>query len=197
MKRTLIFLFLLGWAAVAAFGEDRYVLRLKSGGKVITNRYWEEKGQIKCQKGDMVVGFKKESVLSIEKISSPGESSDDKASGDTAAAPASAPATEKTVAEPGTSADASASTSTTGDDPKALQAAYLGKRDVLQSKIDGALERFHQASAAGDKEGKQRILDEVNGLSKQVYDMEEELKTRNKGTLPAWWKPEKKSPPQN
>lgn len=199
MRKLLAFLFCLGLAAGLAFAETRYVLRLKNGGKVITDRYWEEKGQIKCQRGDIVVGFKKEAILSIEELKAADDGSvatdttTDKKPGADPSAPAGETSTKETTDSPPPSVPAEGTTQQEGI--KTIQAEYLAKRDELQSKIDGSLVRFHRHAAEGNVPAKQQALQEATDLSKEVYAMEDEIKKKNNGVIPDWWKVEKKKNP--
>lgn len=189
MKRILLLFLSLSLSCLYALAETRYEIKLKSGGKVIAGRYWEEKGIVKCQKGEMVVGFRKDAILSITEIKDTGKGEE------TSAAKTDTPDTGKqseSTEEKKEAAAASSSTPTTlpavGSVKDPVQKEILIRKSRIKSNIEFAIEKMRQARVRKDEEDYQKAVGEMNEFSRQYYALEREVTSKYDGKLPAWWK---------
>lgn len=65
---------------------------------------------------------------------------------------------------------------------------YKNKKDQLTSELNGLLEKQREDTRRGDNEAKEKTKEEIRKISTQIYKLTDEVKERNKGTLPeGWW----------
>ncbi len=65
--------------------------------------------------------------------------------------------------------------------------SYQQKNLALRTALEKALERYRMASGQQDKEAEEKAREEFRALSKQLFDLSDEVKAKNNGVLPAWW----------
>lgn len=140
--------------------DGAFRIRLKNGKEFVTDGYWEEAGQIKFNYAGGVVGVPKDSIGNIEKTNLPAKT---------------APETpdETRVKE--------------GAERTGIE-SYKAKRSELERKLEEASERHRIAIKNQDSEEKEKALQEMREISGQAMDLADELKRKNNGMLPDWWK---------
>lgn len=160
-----------------------YLIQLRNGSQFMIYQYWEEGNQIKFYFYGGVVGIQKDFVRKItesdvayreeidseERIAT--ESKIDRstiASSKTAKVPSKAEKEKR--------------------DEKIDFEYYREKKLALKAELDDALERIRDASRNKDPEAKKKATEDMREIAKQIYDLTDELKEKNKGVLPGdWW----------
>lgn len=176
---AIIFTFL-----IVSTASPDYVIKLKNGRTVETEKYWEEKDMVMFQWEDGVASFPKKNILSIVKV-------EEKFSGrfykekDIPPAIQKAPAeTEKSPEKEGVEKSAAVS-----EAPKKIDVGYYRKQKALyMGQYEQAYQRYLDASSRRDEEGKKKAWEEFNRYGGQVISLESELKQKNNGVVPQWWK---------
>jgi hypothetical protein len=78
------------------------------------------------------------------------------------------------------------------DSPREVSVEYYRKQKAYyMERFDRAYRRYLEASSRRDAEGKKKAWEEFNRFGGQVIALETELKKKNQGTVPSWWKEEK------
>lgn len=154
-----VFLFSLVFAGI---GDAAFRIELKDGKEFITDKYWEEGGQIKFNYYGGVVGVAKDSVGKIEKTTAPAR---------TGTAVTTAPDEIRT--KEGTA--------------QVDIESYREKKSELKRRFDEASEKYREALRRQDLAGKEKASEEMREFSRQAYDLADEVKEKNKGVLPDWW----------
>ncbi len=187
----------------SAFAD--YVIKLKNGRTVETASYWEEDGQVKFQWQGGTASFPKKNIASIlkvkEKIS--GSEGKEKAGSDRAvpgkkdpgkAAPENAAVAEKAEKKEETKEalrqekesipQAAGSQEIT---PKEIE-NYKKQKAYYSEQYEEAFQRYMEATSRKDVEGKKKAWEEFNRHGGKVISLEDELRKRNNGVVPPWWK---------
>ena len=186
-----------------------YIIHLKDGREFATDRYYEEGDQIKFKRYGGVIGIQKDLVREIEVIEEVEELPAEKEKAELAkdelnpsakkqgseekrpaSIPEEAPKKEAPEAKkpapqaPEKPAAAKSDTAKKGPDLAAYQRAYLD----LKSRYEQAKKIYWKARRAKDIEAKEKALEEVQSLDRQLKDLENQVKEKNNGALPEWWK---------
>ena len=66
---------------------------------------------------------------------------------------------------------------------------YTEKRLEIMNKIEEYLQQYQDSSSNRDKGGKREAQESMRRVSKGLFDLQDELKKKNKGVLPEWWQP--------
>jgi hypothetical protein len=165
-------------AAVEAKGlsgddHEGYVIHLKTGGRFLTPKYWEENQEIKFYIAGGVMGVENRSVSKIEKIEGGLRREAFVPPAPSARPPPEAPAKKEDAAAPPEKVD--------------IQ-AYKGRKDQMTVELDQISERLREATRRQDQAAKTRVLEEMRNKSAQIYDLTDEVTQKNKGKLPdGWW----------
>jgi len=169
-----------------------YLIKLKNGRTLETPRIWEERGEIKFQWPGGVVSLSKKDLLTITEVEN--KFSDQTPNGE------KQPASENLETPPG------APLATMNIVEKVFPAERLSSAETLQrvsmehyrkqkayyiEQFEQAYQRYLEASSRRDAEGKKKAWEEFNRFGGQVITLETELKKKNNGSLPSWWKEEK------
>ena len=174
MKRLLMLAFILMITLFSypllSFAD--YIIHLKSGRQFVTQRYWEEGGEIKFNFKIGVLGVPRSAVVSIEEFT------------------AKAPAPDETPNE------TEVKTKEEGDekpdkkiDKKRPLEEYYEKMKVLKTKLDESLKKLREATRNKDKAAKKMAREDMRKFSKEIYKLTDEVKQVNNGVLPEdWWK---------
>jgi len=64
---------------------------------------------------------------------------------------------------------------------------YRERKASLREKLEDALQRNRDATTRQDQDARESTRQEYLKFSKQIMDLGEELKKKNKGVLPDWW----------
>jgi len=163
-----------------------YLIQLKNGSEFLTPRYWEEGDQVKFHSHGGVVTVPKDSVREIkesdrvyrEEIAS---KKDPKKGKETDKESTSVP--PQTAKLPDKEADPEVK-----KENEKVDFEYYRKRKVmLKGEIDESVAKYLEASGNRDPEAKEKARREMTDISKQIFDLADELKEKNKGVLPDWW----------
>ncbi len=169
-----------------------YIIKLKNGRTVETARVWEEKGEIKFQWPGGVASLPKKDLLAITEVEKefPDRSNDriiqhqpEKPATPTEASPETAIIVEKV-------SPAERSPSAEGSQERSVE-HYRRQKAHYIKQFERAYQRYLEASSRRDAEGKKKAWEEFNRFGGQVITLETELKKKNHGTVPSWWKEEK------
>jgi len=184
MKKTLFFLFtftLLFSLNSAALAE--YVIKLKNGKSLQIPHYWVEKDEIKFYWESGIAGIPGESISSIAKVKKdPTEQqvlSVRKMDGELKEVPA----------EPMKMTAERIGKSRTEAAREEIDAEYYKKQKAFRmEKYEQAYQRYLEACSRRDEEAKRKTWEEFNKLGGQVFALENDLRNKNNGVLPSWWK---------
>jgi len=177
---TITLSFFLSSAAIAG-----YVITLKNGGSISTIIFWSEKEEIKFYWADGIVGILKEDILSIERIKeSPGERIE--------TIPYEKdplPISKEAITGPEEISGKRRKISEAEPEKDKIDVEHYKKQKVFYTeKYQEAYERYLDAASRQDEEAKIKAWEEFNHFGGQVITLQEELKKKNKGVLPEWWK---------
>ena len=166
-----------------------YIIKLKNGRTVETSRYWEEKDEIKFQWPGGVASLPKKDLLTIteveEKFPDPSPKRDPQPAPESPGAPPEA--SLATVNIVGKVSPAERSSSAEGFQEVSVE-HYRKQKAYYVEQFEKAYQRYLEASSRRDGEGKRKAWEEFNRFGGRVITLETELKKKNNGTLPSWWK---------
>ena len=168
-----------------AFGD--YVIKLKNGRTVETAKYWEEKNEVKFQWGGGVASLPRGNILNIiwvEEKSPERKVTQDPTPAEPKGTPAGAPPPAQKKVE--TPAPVQVSNEINVENYKKQKAYYT-------QQFEDAYQRYLDATSRRDAEAKKKAWDEFNKYGGEVVKMETELRKKNHGEVPSWWK-EKAAP---
>jgi hypothetical protein len=187
MKKTIygVAILIIFLMSPCAFAD--YVIKLKNGGKIETQKCWEEKGEIKFQWQGGVGSLSKANIAAIEKVK---EKFPDRTYKEYKEEKEPAPAVRE--APPGPKKE----TSKGGEGPLAKEEgfkesdieSYKKQKAQYTELYEQAYQRYLDATSRHDEEGKQKAWEEFNRFGGQVIALETELKQKNNGVVPQWWK---------
>jgi hypothetical protein len=164
-----------------------YVIKLKNGGKIETQKCWEEKSEIKFQWQGGVGSLPKGNVAGIEKVK---EKFPDRTYKEYKEEKEPAPALRDAPIEP------QKETNKEGERPSSLGEgfkesdieSYKKQKAQYMGLYEEAYQRYLDATSRHDEEGKQKAWEEFNRFGGRVITLETELKQKNNGVVPQWWK---------
>jgi hypothetical protein len=189
MNKLIVFIALIVFQAAGLSWGASYFLHLKNGNELRTSHYWEEGDEIKLYIYGGVAGIHKGFVSKvttsnvtdkedtthnedIEKSQTPSVTSGQKS--------------KETVQN--RSSQTESKTSGIPEKAEAIDFDYYRERKaVLKEKLEDALQRNREATTSQDQEAKESSRKEYLEFSKQIIDLGDELKRKNKGVLPDWW----------
>jgi len=151
-----------------------FIIVLKSGSELRTDRYWKEDGEIKFQTKGGVTGIPEESVATIIEIASDqGESVPRQAEIRQEGADPEIKETKKT------------------EEINPLREFYE-RKNAAELKLNDALKRLREATRSKDTAAKEKARQDMRKFSTEIYGITEEVKEKNGGELPEdWWKGQK------
>ena len=155
-----------------------YIIHLKSGRQFVTERYWEEGGEIKFHFKSGVLGVPRSAVVSIEEVASETRKKE-------------APRPEEAPPEKKEETNAVKKTEKK-EEKKAEQTRplheYWAQKKALKVKLDEALKRLREATRNKDKAAKKKAREDMRKFSKEIYKLTDKVKEINNGKLPEdWW----------
>ncbi len=162
-----------------------YVIKLKNGRTVETAGYSEEQNELKFQWQDGFASLSRKDVVSIreveEKIPAPVYKEKEPLPAGRESAPEMRSEAKKDPegkALPGRQAK-----------EKEIDPVYYKKQKAQYTEqFEQAYQRYLDAASRKDNEGKQKAWEEFNRYGGQVVSLEAELKKKNDGVVPSWWK---------
>ena len=159
-----------------------YVIKLKNGRTVETAKCWEEEGQVKFQWEEGVASLPKKNVVSIDWVEEKFPSRASRPNPQPSETKPIAEETAKTVAKKGESTvSQEASREINIEQYKKKKAQYV-------SQYEQAYQRYLDATSRRDAEAKKKAWEEFNNYGGEVVKMETELRKKNNGEVPSWWK---------
>lgn len=175
-------------------GQAGHLINLSNGKQIVTDRYWEEGTDIKFNRFGGVMGVPKAMVTSITQTDEAAEQESNPASEIREKAPEADAAPPAEAAEAGPAAVEAASPVPAekapeikpGPDP-ADKEKYLKKRRQLEADAKAAIERFKELSNQKDNPEREAARKTFSDYSRQLLELQEELKQKYQGTLPQWW----------
>jgi hypothetical protein len=197
MKNISVGVVILITLGLSSYAFADYLIRFKNGRTIETSKCWEEKGEVKFQWEGGIASIPKGNVLTIrqveEKFPERALKEEKKASTEqprqpSSEAPKEAPQSGMSKVEPADPVEKSVSPETL----KEIDVEYYKKQKAhYTEQYEQALQRYHEASSRKDVEGKRKAWEEFNRFGGQVITLETELKKKNNGAVPSWWKEEK------
>lgn len=169
-----------------------YIIKLKNGRTVETDRFWEEKGEIKFQWPGGVASLPKKELLSITQVEE--KFPDRTPSREKQPIPKNRePSPEASLAPVNILEKVSlVEKSSPSESSQEINVAHYRKQKAYYiEQFEQAYQRYLEASSRRDVEGKKKAWEEFNRFGGQVVTLETELKKKNNGTVPSWWKEEK------
>ena len=176
MKKFFLIIVTIAFFIYPSICLSSYLIELKNGSTFITNHYWKEGHQIKFYYRGGVVGIpnnfikaiRKSDIAYKEEIDSKQDSVDPKSK-----------INEKSGITPIEKKEKYGTVD--------LE-YYKEKKIALTAELDESLERLREATRNKDPEAKNKAKDEIRKISSKIYDLTDELKEKNNGTLPeGWW----------
>jgi len=172
----LVALFLSG----PAFAD--FVIKLKNGRTVETANWWEEEGQVKFQWEEGIASLPRKNVASIDWVEEKARSRSYRP--------------DPQAAEPKPVPEETAKAAVKKEQPTAPQEAsqeinveqYKAKKAKYVAQYEQAYQRYLEATSRRDAEAKKKAWEEFNRYGGEVVKMETELRKRNDGQVPSWWK---------
>ena len=159
-----------------------YVIKLKNGRTVETAEYWEENGEVKFQWEEGLASLPKKNVVSIdwmeEKFLSRASRPNPQAA-EPKPIPEETPKAAVKKGEPPVPHEAS---------PEINTEQYKKKKAQYVAQYEQAYQRYLDATSRRDAEAKKKAWEEFNNYGGEVVKMETELRKRNNGQVPSWWK---------
>lgn len=184
---SIVLTFFLGSTAFAD-----YVIKLKNGRSVEVERYWEEKDTIKFQYQGGLASFPKKNILSIVKMK---EKFSERSSKQKEQSPALREIPVETKNAPGPEAAKSTPGGTSKeigfqqeDKEEIDRESYKKQKAYYTNQLEQAYQRYLDATSSKDAEAKKQAWEEFNNFGGKVVSMEDELKKKNNGIVPQWWR---------
>jgi hypothetical protein len=184
MNKLILFIALVIFPSWSLLWAASYQLQLKNGSEIKTSHYWEEGNEIKFYQYGGVVGVPRANVIGIKSSNANLQENKDTIPTDTIVKDQKVGDNTKTHTDK-KEEKLSKDTEKIGTiDPN----YYREQKAALKDKLDDALEKNREATRRKDQDGKAATRQEMLKYSQQLHDLERELKEKNKGTLPDWWK---------
>jgi hypothetical protein len=162
-----------------------YVIKLKNGRTVETASYWEDRDELKFQWQGGVASLSRKDVVSIREVE---ERFPDRAYKEKQPAPAVRESAPEMRNEAKKDTEGKALSARQAKE-KEIDPAYYKKQKAHYAELfEDAYQRYLDASSRKDKEGKEKAWEEFNRFGGQVVSLEAELKKKNDGVVPPWWK---------
>jgi hypothetical protein len=176
MNKLIMFMVLITLQLWGFAWGSSYLIYLKNGNQLRTSYYWEEGDEIRFYVYGGIVGIPKHSIIGFKKST---KIEDDPMVRD-----------QKVTDRTDTQSSNRQTTSRRGDkkdEPVDIN-YYREKKAALKGKLEGALEKNREATRSKDPQAKEATRQEMLKHATQLHALEDELKEKNQGTLPDWWK---------
>ena len=189
MNKLILFITLMLFPSWCLLWAASYQIQLKNGNEIKTSHYWEEGDEIKFYAYGGVAGIKKGLV---SKVTTSNVNYKEDASAKEAlemSQPPVVPSGSKSKESPQAKIGERGSQSG-GNPEKSVDVDfdyYRERKAVLKEKLEEALQRNREAITRQDLKARESTRQEYLEFSKQIMDLGDELKRKNKGVLPDWW----------
>lgn len=176
-----------------------YTIYLKNGRQFRTDNYWEENDKVVFYLRGGVIGIEKNYVEKIvetnERETSYIYKNETDDSGNTNGQEKSYLQRSQEISEHQTQQKRYGDVEKSGSQSKSDERVkddidvdyYKKAQSELKGKIDESIKKFRKASGSKNTQLKQEAMKEISAFSKQLYDLQDELKEKNDGELPKWW----------
>ena len=155
-----------------------YVIGLKDGGRILVDTYWVEGNTIRVKKYGGMMGISKTLVSRIEKVKTEPTPEIKKAPEEEA--PEGTKGEEKSEKEkPAEIAE---------EEKPDNEQFFKDQKAALSLQVRQALESFKRAKNSGDRPQIDAEFRRVSKISSELEDLEKEVKAKNDGILPPWWR---------
>lgn len=190
MNKRLLFIALVAFQSWTLVWAASYRLQLKNGNELKTPHYWEEGDEIKFYAYGGVAGVPKGLVDSVTMLKSNFKEDaiygKDRGQGKDSLVLDAPKSTEAIQTQ--NKDDKDKSNEKSGNTEVVDIQYYSERKAALKEKLAEALEKNREATSRKDQEAKQATRQEMRMYSQQLHDLEAELKEKNGGSLPDWWK---------
>lgn len=189
MNKLIVFIVLIIFQTAGLTWGASYLLQLRNGNELRTSHYWEEGDEIKFYAYGGVAGIKKAFVSKVtisnlnykEDIASKEDIEKNRAS-----LVSDGPKSKESRQMKNSTRESQLDENAKKDEVVDFD-YYREKKDTLREKLEDAIQRHREATARKDQEAKESTRKEYLEFSKQIIDLGDDLKRKNKGVLPDWW----------
>jgi hypothetical protein len=189
MNKLIVFIALIVFQAAGLTWGASYFLHLRNGNELRTTHYWEEGDEIKFYVYGGVAGIQKGFVtrVTISNVNYK-EHTDNKEAIEKTHAPAMISGPQSKQSSHRQSGEREKiSSGNVGKGEMVDFDYYKERKATFREKLDDALQRNREATARKDQQAKDLSRKEYLEFSRQIIDLSDELKKKNKGVLPTWW----------
>jgi hypothetical protein len=193
MNKLSLFIALMIFPSWSLLWAASYQLLLKNGNEIKTSHYWEEGDEIKFYVYGGVAGIQKGLVSKVTTSNvNYKEDSSSKEHLEKSRAPSVLSGQKSKVSaqtrDSETPSRADGGGGKSGEKTESIDFdSYRERKAALKEKLEDALQRNREATAKQDQGLKESTRKEYLDFSKQILDLGDELKRKNKGVLPDWW----------
>jgi hypothetical protein len=159
-----------------------YVIKLKNGRTVETAKWWEENGDVIFQWEEGVASLPKKNVVSIDWVEEKFPSRTSRSN------PQAADPKQATEEPPNAAVKKGEPTAAQEASQEINTEQYKKKKAQYVAQYEQAYQRYLDATSRRDAEAKKKAWEEFNNYGGEVVKMETELRKRNNGEVPSWWK---------
>jgi hypothetical protein len=189
MNRLIMFIAMMIVQASGLSWGGSYLLHLKNGNELRTSYYWEEGDEVKFYVYGGVAGLQKGFVSRITPLNANYKEDtsykDNLEQSRTPLVPSDLKSKENRQPQIGDRVNQS---NRNAEKREVVDFdAYRERKAALKEKLEDALERNREATARQDQEARESTRKEYLEFSKQIINLGDELKSKNKGVLPDWW----------
>jgi hypothetical protein len=189
MTKLIVFIALIIFQTAGLTWGASYLLHLKNGNELRTSHYWEEGDEIKFYAYGGVAGLQKAfvsrvTVSSLNYKEDPDSKEEIEKNRDPLVS--SGPKSKESRQIQIRTRESQSGENVENDEVVDFD-YYRERRASLKEKLEDAIQRHREATARKDQEAKESTRKEYLGFSKQIIDLGDELKRKNKGVLPNWW----------
>jgi hypothetical protein len=173
-----------------------YVIHLKNGGSFKTDSYWKQDKTTMFYHRGGIVGVEDNDIKEITKIdvqdnenihANYEQNSVDESEINSKKVDSERNVDNNAIRSEEVKAENSKGSKNTVETQKIDFEDYRNRKIELKRKLDWSIEKFRQASGNKNQEEKKKAMKDMTDISKQIFDLEAELKQKNHGELPDWW----------
>jgi hypothetical protein len=193
MNKFILFIALLIFQSWTLVWAASYQILLKNGSEIRTSHYWEEGDEIKFYAYGGIAGIQKGLVSRVitsniphKEDSSSKEDLEKSRDPSGLSGPKSKGSTQTRPSDTANRAVGGGEQSGSKDETVDFD-SYRERKAVLKEKLEEALQRNREAITRQDLKARESTRQEYLEFSKQIMDLGDELKKKNKGVLPDWW----------
>jgi hypothetical protein len=190
MNMLIVFMALIVFQPTGVTWGASYLLHLKNGNELRTSHYWEEGDEIKFYVYGGVAGIQKGFITRVtiwnwnykEHIGDKNEDPEKSRPPSVFSGPKSRESPQIGMGEKESKSGGNAEKDEVVDFDY-----YRERKAALKEKLEDALQRNREATASKDLRAKELTRKKYLEFSRQIIDLSDELKKKNKGVLPNWW----------